>query len=99
MIGITDLTADAIRAEAVKAISKHRPERTPASPNMSNGERLAILVEEVGEVAHALTYDQDSTNLERELIQVAAVAAMWVDGLNPRHRQLAEQRAEEATAR
>lgn len=82
-IGITNLTLDAIRAEAIKAITKHGAGRTPADPHMTNGGRLAILTEELGEVARAMTYDQDPLNLERELIQVAAMAAMWIDGLNP----------------
>jgi hypothetical protein len=51
---------------------------------MTNGERLAILVEEVGDVARALTLNDDKTGLEVELIQVAAVAASWVEALNTR---------------
>lgn len=41
---------------------------------------LSILVEEVGEVAHELTYDSDG-DLRKELIQVAAVATAWADAL------------------
>jgi hypothetical protein len=45
--------------------------------------RLAALVEEVGEVAHELTYDQyglpaeRAARLKKELIQVMNVAATW----------------------
>jgi len=45
--------------------------------------RLAALVEEVGEVAHELTYDQEGNAIERaarlkkELIQVMNVAGTW----------------------
>lgn len=85
MIGVTPLTLDAINAEALKAIAKHGIEQTPAG-DISNGDRLAILVEEVGEVARAMTYDQDPSQLESELIQVAAMAALWLDGLNPNAR-------------
>lgn len=58
-------------------------------PARTNGDRLAILVEEVGEVAHELTYDQggaDSCRVElvKELIQVAAMAASWVEYLEGR---------------
>jgi hypothetical protein len=42
---------------------------------------LAILVEEVGEVAKCLTYDQDPNNLVLEVSQVMAVAWAWLDGL------------------
>jgi NTP pyrophosphatase (non-canonical NTP hydrolase) len=55
----------------------------------SQSDRLAILVEEVGEVAHELTYDQggpgvgryDRDKLVKELIQVAAMAASWIEHL------------------
>jgi NTP pyrophosphatase (non-canonical NTP hydrolase) len=56
---------------------------------------LAILVEEVGEVANALTYDaRDPRSLFRELLDVAAVACAWaaaIDGERVEHykRQLA----------
>jgi NTP pyrophosphatase (non-canonical NTP hydrolase) len=53
----------------------------------SGPERLAILVEEVGEVAHELTYDSsgDRDKLVKELIQVAAMAASWVEYLEGGH--------------
>lgn len=41
--------------------------------------KLAVLVEEVGEVATALVVDQ--SNLRLELIQVAAVAVAWAEAL------------------
>ena len=37
----------------------------------------AILVEEVGEVAKAIL-EEDHNNLERELVQVAAVCVQWL---------------------
>jgi hypothetical protein len=75
---ISPLTLTSINAAAISAIAKHGP-HAPINPTMSDPERLAILVEEVGEVAHALTHDADSAQLEGELIQVAAVAAMWIE--------------------
>lgn len=42
---------------------------------------LPILVEEIGEVARALTYD-GTANLRAELIDVAAVAAAWIDRID-----------------
>ncbi len=39
---------------------------------------LSILVEEVGEVAHALTYDATDADLEAELMDVLAVASAWL---------------------
>jgi len=42
---------------------------------------LAILVEEIGEVANAQTYDTKA-NLRAELIDVLAVASAWVAALD-----------------
>lgn len=76
-----DLTLSAVNAEFIHAQVKHAS-NTPARPDMPNGERLAILVEEVGEAAKAMTYDGDPTSLVRELLQVACVALAWVEGVD-----------------
>jgi len=62
---------------------------------------LSILVEEVGEVAHALTYDaQHEESVEEsvraELIDVLCVASAWVDALDHviEQQQIADGRAE-----
>jgi NTP pyrophosphatase (non-canonical NTP hydrolase) len=45
-------------------------------------QRVAALVEELGEVARALTYDQDHAgDLTTELTQLAALAAAWATRL------------------
>lgn len=49
-------------------------------PNFPKEIRLAVLVEEVGEVAKALQ-DGNRQNLEEELTQVAAVAQRWLEKL------------------
>lgn len=85
---LSDLTLSAIQAEATRAHLKHG-EHSMLGPHYSSGDRLAILVEEVGEVAHELTYDQGGPavgegrrdELVKELIQVAAMAASWVEYL------------------
>lgn len=43
--------------------------------------KLAVLTEEVGEVARAIL-DRDDANLRDELIQVAAVAVAMIEGLD-----------------
>ena len=74
---LSRLTLDAIESEYVRAHIKHSG-HTPKSIHMSDGERLAVLMEEVGEVARAITYDnKDIDNLVKELIQVATMAAAW----------------------
>ena len=79
---LSPLTLDAIQAEATRAHLKHG-QNSMLGEQYSPHERLAILVEEVGEVAHELTYDQDGdrVKLVKELIQVAAMAASWIEVL------------------
>ena len=45
-------------------------------------DRLLVLIEEVGEVARAVLGNADAGNLRAELVQVAAVAVAWVEGLD-----------------
>jgi hypothetical protein len=75
---ISPTVLQAVTAEAVRAIAKHGLTHSPINPDTPPGEALAMLTEEVGEVAHALTYDADPAALEGELVQVAAVALMWL---------------------
>lgn len=51
-----------------------------SSPNVDPTVKLAVLVEEVGEVARAVL-ERDSAGLEKELVQVAAVAVAMLEGL------------------
>lgn len=71
------VTLAAIQAEATRACVKHGHDNTPIGSKLTREQKLVVLVEEVGEVARALTYDQDDSGLVGELIQVAAMAAMW----------------------
>lgn len=52
----------------------------------NDAEWLPILVEEVGEVAHELTYDVQSQRkmdrLRAELVQVAAMACAWIAAID-----------------
>ena len=65
----------------------HAP-RTCANPDMPDGDKLAVLTEEVGEVAKALCerdeYDTGlfAKALRDELIHVAAVAVAWAEALS-----------------
>lgn len=61
---IDDAAVDMVK-EADRAFVKHGPEQTMDAVDKTNGERLAILVEEVGEVAKELTYDQQHIKLEQ----------------------------------
>lgn len=93
---LSELTLDAIQAEATRAHLKHG-ENSMLGAGQTDDRRLAILTEEVGEVAKELndaairqsaypstaaavgTLDRDA--LVKELIQVAAMAATWIEAL------------------
>jgi hypothetical protein len=72
----------AVTSERCRQVQLRTEGRIPwscADPLVSPGERLAVLVEEVGEVARALN---DGVGLRDELVQVAAVAVAWIEGLD-----------------
>lgn len=51
-----------------------------SSPAVETSTKLAVLVEEVGEVARAYLEVADPAELRRELVQVAAVAVAILEG-------------------
>lgn len=73
---LSEITVNAVQGTVLAAIGKHG-DHTVLNPRITDEEKLAVLVEEVGEVARALTYDQPRENLCRELLHVAATAAGW----------------------
>ena len=80
---LTSLTLNAIQAEALRAHCRDS-ENSILSEEMPDCGRLAILVQEIVEVAHALNCEGDKTKLEIELIRVAAAAATWIEALTTR---------------
>lgn len=67
-----------VLTEIRRAVAKHGYTQTPLWAGMTSAAKLAVLVEEVGEVASAITYDRaDDENLKAELIQVATMAIAW----------------------
>lgn len=52
-----------------------------SSPNVPIAVKVMVLAEEVGEVARAVL-DRDPLALADELVQVAAVATAWLEGMN-----------------
>lgn len=60
--------------------------RTCADPQLPDDARLAVLVEEVGEVARELCERRigngDTQRLRTELVQLAAVAVAWIEGID-----------------
>lgn len=83
---LSGLTLSAIQAEATRARLKHG-EHSMLGAQVSNDRRLAILTEEVGEVARELNDAEiegrpvDRDKLVKELIQSAAMCASWVEAL------------------
>lgn len=69
---------DALKEEIQRAMDKHGWEQTPLNPGMFPSQKLIICVEEVGEVARAMTYDEGSQeNLKKETLQAAAMFYSW----------------------
>lgn len=85
---LSDLTLAAVQAEATGAHARHG-EHSMLGTSVTESDRLAILTEEVGEVARELNEDRlgnihpDEWRDRRvkELIQVAAMALTWVEHL------------------
>ena len=74
-----------VRAERERAHEKHGAKGNSREDQpWDEREWLPILVEEVGEVAHCLTYDADPDprELRKELIQVAAMACAWIAAID-----------------
>lgn len=79
------------RADVINAVDAERDRQEklladgtiPAlcsQPDCADVLRLAALMEEVGEVGRAIL-DRENDGLIEELIQVAAVAVAWVEGV------------------
>lgn len=88
---LTDVTLNAVKAESMRAHYKHRS-KSLLSPEITETERLAAIVEELGEVAELFTYDKrlmagDSWKdmLVRELIQLGNVALSSAQALDHSH--------------
>jgi NTP pyrophosphatase (non-canonical NTP hydrolase) len=81
-----EIQQERLRQEALR--QQGRFAHTCADAELLQSERLAILIEEVGEVAKAilnvngLANDAAETDLRKELIQAAAVCVAWLEGLN-----------------
>lgn len=75
---------------------------TCADVEMANGDRLAVLMEEVGETAQAvlelslISHDRHDTTLRKEIVQVAAVCVAWLEGLDNEDEMLAKHLKEKS---
>lgn len=69
------------RNEVFELISKERERQISKWGNQSRGHVmvwLTILIEEVGEIGHAILH-KDWDGMEDEIVQVAAVAVAWLE--------------------
>lgn len=86
-------TIAALKAVMVHAIAKHGWNQTPLNPNRADVDNLPILVEEIGEVARAMTYDEGSNDaLVKELLQTAAMALSWAQAVDTREEGTQNQK-------
>ncbi len=78
-----------IRQETLRKAGKFKTDCS--NPKAAPHENLAVLAEEFGEVAKEvcefLSTGHMSSNLEKELIQVAAVACAWWEGVQKAQRE------------
>jgi NTP pyrophosphatase (non-canonical NTP hydrolase) len=68
------------RTDIIEAIFLERYRQNILHPWNNYTPRLAVLVEELGEIGTALQ-DQDPDNLKEELIQLAALCVRWLEEL------------------
>lgn len=77
---------DDVHRERIRAHLKHGAKgNSRENAHWTNAEWLPILTEEVGEVAHLLTYDSEMNTMDqlrKELIQVAAMAVAWIESID-----------------
>jgi hypothetical protein len=76
--------AERDRQERAVAAGRHLGWCSCADPSTPTEYRLAVLAEEFGEVAKALNEMRvgEPADLRAELVQVAAVATAWIEGLD-----------------
>lgn len=68
------------RQEELKASGRFA--ETCADASMAPALKLAVLTEEVGEVARCICDGDSNARLREELVQVAAVATAWLESLS-----------------
>lgn len=98
----TRLVLHAVKQERVRQENKCAEKRaeglewlTCASPLMEDEQKLAVLMEEVGEVARELCDARaerraPARNIRTELIQVAAICVAWVEALDTEYASEAD---------
>jgi len=85
---LADVSNERYRQERLKYDGRFT--YTCADSEMTDPERLAVLVEEVGEAGHEVNEGigdhakLDRAKLRKELVQVAAVAVAWIEELDGR---------------
>lgn len=81
---LNEVARERLRQETLKAEGKFR--HTCADTGMDDGDKLAALAEEFGEVAKAMLHrrmlvSDGGGDLHEELIHVAAVAVAWAESV------------------
>lgn len=86
-------TIRALNAEFIHAQTKHHV-RPPTLTDIPDLERLANLVEEVGEVGKCFTYDTTDKDIKKELLQTACMALAYYEQLVTNEVQLRQELAD-----
>jgi hypothetical protein len=80
-VALGDVERERERQEQMWAGKHHHGTGDCSSPGVELATKVAVLTEEVGEVARAYL-DNDITQLRTELVQVAAVAVAIIEGID-----------------
>ncbi len=89
---VSDEALATLRSESARAIQKHGLAMTTRNPEQDRFWKLSVLMEEIGEVSKALneyalgniTKGELRSSLRKELGQVGATAALWIDAEDER---------------
>lgn len=75
---LQDLTLDAVKAESI-AHHLQRGDRSHFNPDVSANHRLAVLGEMVGSIFQATAIVPDPAKLQRMLLELASISAIWAE--------------------
>jgi len=78
---LADVRAERLRQEDLVAAGAFRWTCASRDPEITDSYRLAVMTEELGEVARHVVEETSGPALREELVQLAAVAVAWAESI------------------